>query len=258
MKICFSKYQGTGNDFIMLNNMDGVYNDLNIDQIRFLCDRRFGIGGDGLIKISRHEDCDFVVEYYNADGSQSFCGNGARCSVAFAMQSNIIGEKTHFMAIDGPHNAMIRGEYVHLEMLPVALIEQKNSDYIINTGSPHYIRFVDQVQQLNIVEFGQSIRYSPAYKDEGINVNIVVEIDDSSIEIATYERGVEAETLSCGTGATACALAFMDKNEICEAEVSVHTKGGRLTIKATRNEGCFNSIQLAGPAKKIFDGSIEI
>lgn len=258
MKISFSKYQGTGNDFVMLNNIDGFYDDLTLEQIKFLCHRRMGVGADGLIKISPHVDYDFEVEYYNADGSQSFCGNGARCSVAFAKYLKLIEETACFKAIDGPHTARITDDIVHLDMLPVTFLGRMDMDYVIDTGSPHYVRFVDDKNELDIVDFGQSIRYSPKFKTDGINVNTVLEFDDSSIEVATYERGVEDETLSCGTGVTACVLAFMDKYKFCDRTVSVSTKGGQLSVYARRDAESFSEIILAGPAKKVFDGSVEL
>lgn len=258
MKIDFVKYQGTGNDFVMLDNMDGRYDALSLDEIQQLCDRKLGIGADGLIKISRDPHYDFNVEYYNSDGSQSFCGNGARCSVAFAKSLGIIENKTQFNAIDGVHNAEVSiDDRVHLEMLPVTGIERSDEDYVMDTGSPHYIRFVQPESAPDIVAFGKEIRYSDTYREQGINVNSVVEIGPGTIHVATYERGVEDETLSCGTGVTACALAFMDKHATSE-EVSVTTKGGKLSVKAEKTASGFENIWLIGPAKKVFDGSIEI
>lgn len=260
MKVSFSKYQGTGNDFVMLDNLSGEYDSLTLDQIRFLCDRKLGIGADGLIKISKDEHLDFNVEYFNLDGSQSFCGNGARCSVAFAKVLEQLDETTKFNAIDGEHEAKLTVDgRVHLEMLPVNSIEfeSEREVFIMDTGSPHYVKFVDAANVPDIVEFGKQIRYSDRFKEEGINVNTVVELGPNTIHVATYERGVEDETLSCGTGVTACALAYMMKNNV-EGEVSVSTKGGKLSVKATKSGVGFDNIWLIGPAKKVFDGSIEI
>ncbi len=289
MKISFSKYQGTGNDFVMLDNLSGESDNLTLDQIRFLCDRKLGVGADGLIKISHDEVFDFNVEYYNSDGSQSFCGNGARCSVAFAKAIGLEVESAKFRAIDGIHEAKMTVDgRVHLEMLPVSRIESeresdverglrapqstgnvsgaedesglrlsKPSHYIMNTGSPHYVKFVAAENVPDIVEFGKEIRYSDRFKAEGINVNTVVELGPKTIHVATYERGVEDETLSCGTGVTACALAYMLKHNQ-EGEVGVSTKGGKLAVKAKRTDVGFDQIWLIGPAKKVFDGSIEV
>ncbi len=299
MEISFSKYQGTGNDFIMLDNLSGQYDHLTLDQIQFLCDRKMGVGADGLIKISKDANLDFNVEYYNSDGSQSFCGNGARCSVAFAKTLGCLDEQTRFNAIDGAHEAKLTPDgRVHLEMLDVTEFEgglreagakekhgglrapqstsgdfkisktnstevdrgqrlSKPAYYIMDTGSPHYVRFVDAQDVPDIVEFGKEIRYSERFKEEGINVNTVIELGPNAIHVATYERGVEDETLSCGTGVTACALAYMDKNEH-DGEITVSTKGGKLSVKGKRKGTGFEGVWLIGPAKKVFDGSIEI
>lgn len=275
MKISFSKYQGTGNDFVMLDNLSGAYDDLTLDQIRFLCDRKLGIGADGLIKISKDEHLDFNIEYFNSDGSQSFCGNGARCSVAFAKTLGQLEDQTKFNAIDGAHEAKISSDgRVHLEMLAVSTIERegdistpldvrgdvlnvRGDVFVMDTGSPHYVKFVEANNAPDIVAFGKKVRNSDRFKKEGINVNTVVELGPRTIHVATYERGVEDETLSCGTGVTACALAYMDKQSSDE-EVGVSTKGGKLSVKANAGADGFDNIWLIGPAKKVFDGSIEI
>lgn len=256
MELKFSKYQGTGNDFVMLDNMNGQFNDLSISQIQFLCDRKLGIGADGLIKLSKDET-DFLIEYYNADGSQSFCGNGARCSVAFAKSFGLIDNKAKFNAIDGIHEATIENGIVRLEMLPVDSIQKVNNDYWLHTGSPHYVRVIKQNESIDIVEFGKSIRYSDTYKKDGVNVNTITEIDPETIHVQTYERGVEDETLSCGTGVTACALVWMELNSDLD-KVNISTKGGDLTVEAVRNGNGFSSIWLSGPAKHVFDGSIDV
>ncbi|MBL1280393.1 MAG: diaminopimelate epimerase [Fluviicola sp.] len=259
MKINFSKYQGTGNDFIMLNNIGGQFDDLSIENIAFLCDRKLGIGADGLIKISSAQDCDFEVDYYNADGSKSFCGNGARCSVLFAKSLGLITEeKTTFVAIDGKHKAFLTNDTVSLEMLPVIDFEEFAKNFIIDTGSPHYVTF-EKDKTKNIVEFGKEIRYSERFKKEGINVNSVEVISEDTIQVQTYERGVEDETLSCGTGVTACALLYMMQNPPLR-KVKIQTKGGELTVEAAifSKEKGFRNIWLSGPAKKVFDGSIEL
>jgi diaminopimelate epimerase len=242
----------------MLDNLSGRYDELTLDQIRYLCDRKLGIGADGLIKISKHDKLDFNVEYYNSDGSQSFCGNGARCSVAFAKSLGLLKEATKFNAIDGAHEARVTVDgRVHLEMLPVDSIEHKSDVYVMNTGSPHYVKFVSADNVPDIVVFGKEIRYSERFKDSGINVNTLVELGPNTIHVATYERGVEDETLSCGTGVTACALAYMEQHQK-DDEVSVSTKGGKLSVKAKKTKGGYDNIWLIGPAKKVFDGSIEI
>jgi len=259
MKVIFFKYQGTGNDFIMLDNVKGHYDELSVENISFLCNRKMGIGADGLIKLSAKKGYDFEVEYFNADGSQSFCGNGARCSVLFAEKLGLVkGGECSFLAIDGAHKAYINSGIVRLEMLPVTNLEKLNNDFIIDTGSPHFVRFEEKETE-NIIEFGKEIRYSERFKEEGINVNVVHLIKDNTITVQTYERGVEDETLSCGTGVTACALVFrMKRPEI--HRVDVQTKGGVLSVESDDYvEGIgFKNIWLSGPAKKVFDGSIEI
>ncbi len=257
MKIMFSKYQGTGNDFIMLDNMNGDYIDLTIEQIQQLCDRKLGIGADGLIKLSKHEEYDFEVEYFNADGSQSFCGNGARCSVVFARALNLVIEETHFLAIDGAHKATVENDIVRLEMLPVTRIEKRDENYLLDTGSPHFVRFTASGEKIDIVDYGKQIRYSEEFKEKGVNVNLVQVVSPSEIVVQTYERGVEDETLSCGTGVTACALLQMELMNT-NNKVIVQTKGGTLSVEAKANGQGFDQIWLSGPAKKVFDGSVEI
>ncbi|HIP32588.1 MAG TPA: diaminopimelate epimerase [Crocinitomicaceae bacterium] len=259
MKIKFSKYQGTGNDFVMLDNMTGCYDNLTIAQIQFLCDRKLGVGADGLIKLSTCEAYDFEVEYFNADGTQSFCGNGARCSVAFANSLGLIqNSETFFLAIDGEHKASINDGVVRLEMLPVKSFIKNNNDFVLDTGSPHYVHFSDEVKE-DIVSYGKGIRYSDEFSEKGINVNIVSIIDRSIINVRTYERGVEDETLSCGTGVTACALVYILQNPEL-TKVDIETKGGKLIVEANpySEENGFRNIWLSGPVKKVFDGSIDI
>ena len=260
MLIHFQKYQGTGNDFVMLDNLNGQYNDLSIAQIVQICDRRFGIGADGLIKINKHDSLDFEIDYYNSDGSKSFCGNGARCSVAFAKTIGIDVRNTRFSAIDGEHSAQINNETITLDMLPVNFVNQVDKSFVINTGSPHYIRFVENLENENIVSKGRQIRYSEPYKKEGINVNLVELTDVNSIKIATYERGVEDETLSCGTGATACALVVgFSENRIGKNEIAVQVKGGDLKVDFDYlGNGSFTNIKLIGPAEFVFKGEINV
>ena len=260
MLIHFQKYQGTGNDFVMLDNLNGQYNDLSIAQIVQICDRRFGVGADGLIKINTHNSLDFEIDYYNSDGSKSFCGNGARCSVAFAKTLGIDVNNTRFSAIDGEHSAQMKDETVTLDMLPVNTVNQNYKSFELNTGSPHYVRFVKDLGNENIVSEGRRIRYSEPYKKEGINVNLVEAIDANSIKIATYERGVEDETLSCGTGATACALVVgFSENRIGKNEIAVHVKGGNLKVDFEyHGNGAFTNIKLIGPAVFVFKGEINV
>lgn len=257
MKIDFVKYQGTGNDFVMLDNMSGKYDSLTTGQVQFLCDRKLGIGADGLIKLSKDPGADFYVDYFNADGSKSFCGNGARCSIHFANAIGLIQSKTRFNAIDGIHLGEIADGLVRLEMLDVVGIDRDQDDYFVHTGSPHFVRITDGSDE-SIVSFGKKIRYSEKYDKEGVNVNYLIEKSKSSIRVETYERGVEDETLSCGTGVTACGLIQMAKYPELD-RLEVETKGGTLYVEAKQNgRGGFENIWLIGPATSVFHGSIEL
>lgn len=256
-RIEFVKYQGAGNDFILVDNRDKRYDFITADWIKLLCDRRFGIGADGFIAINASE-MDFEADYSNSDGSKSFCGNGARCAVAFAKTLGIDQSNYYFDAIDGAHHASFLVDLVALEMLPVSSVEKVNNDFVLHTGSPHYIRFVNDLNQMDVFQVGQSIRYSDAFNEEGINVNFIEEHNDG-IAIRTYERGVEDETLACGTGVTAAALAFAIKKGLYgKQEISVAARGGDLRVSFYRTaEQQFESIVLIGPAKRVFEGVFE-
>ena len=253
----FYKYQGTGNDFVMIDNRSGEWNDLSIKNIQKLCDRRFGIGADGLIKINTKEGVDFEVDYYNSDGSKSFCGNGARCSVAFAHFLSIFKDnKTVFNAIDGLHEAEINDDIVKLKMSDVNHIDDDGNDSVLDTGSPHYVRYVEDISNFNVFAEGNSIRNSENYKEKGINVNFVENISDDEIFVRTYERGVEDETFSCGTGVTASALTFLQKSNL--TSIKVKTLGGDLKVYAEKNGDSFREIWLEGPAKQVFEGKVDL
>lgn len=260
MVLKFTKYQGAGNDFVMIDNRSGSWNELSISQIQLLCDRKFGIGADGLIKINATKDVDFEVDYYNSDGSKSFCGNGARCAVQFARELGIQKEEVFFTAIDGLHSAKMIGEDVDLEMNPVTRIHTIDTDFELYTGSPHFIRFSAEIQSQNMFELGRSIRYSQSYATEGINVNLVEVIEDNQLAIRTYERGVEDETFACGTGVTAAALAYIFNSEkMGEQEVEVTAIGGHLKVKMNRvGVMQFESIRLIGPAVHVFQGETNV
>lgn len=257
MNIHFSKYQGTGNDFIMINNMNGIYNTLSIEQIQQICDRKKGVGADGLIKLSKREGYDFEVEYFNADGSQSFCGNGARCSTLFARHLGLIRDKANFLAIDGLHQAVLDEDIVRLEMLDVDQITSIGRDFFVDTGSPHYIQFKPE-NALDIVEFGRQIRFSDKFEKEGVNVNYLKEVMKGRVFLETYERGVENETLSCGTGVTAGALVYMQQNGMTEGQILVETKGGNLAVEAERKGAGYSNIWLSGPAEFVFKGEVDV
>ena len=251
--IKFYKYQGTGNDFIMIDNRNQSFPKHDVDLVKKMCDRRFGIGADGLILLENHESLDFHMVYYNSDGNEStMCGNGGRCIVAFAHFLNVFENKVKFNAIDGLHEAEINGNVVKLKMIDVPEIIKIDADYQLNTGSPHFVRYVEDVQNLDVYKNGYEIRNSEPYKKEGINVNFVSKISDNEVFVRTYERGVEDETYSCGTGVTASCLTFMD--EFGGGEVSVKTLGGNLKVYAEKYEAGFRNIWLEGPAEYVFEG----
>ena len=252
----FYKYQGTGNDFVMIDNRLGEWDELSIENIEKLCDRRFGIGADGLIKINSAKGVDFEVDYYNSDGSKSFCGNGARCSVAFAHFLDMIEDKTTFTAIDGIHEAEIKNGIVKLKMGNVHNINTDGNDFVLNTGSPHYVKYVEMLNNYNVYKTGNEIRNSETYKQEGINVNFVEKLSDKELFVRTYERGVEDETYSCGTGVTAAALTFMKNNN--QTFVGVKVMGGQLKVYAEKDGDGFKNIWLEGPAVQVFKGDINL
>jgi diaminopimelate epimerase len=260
MQIPFHKYQGTGNDFILIDNRDHNYHAiLDQNQIAMWCDRRFGIGCDGLILFNTHPEYDFEMLYYNADGgSGSMCGNGGRCIVQFAYDLGIEKSAYTFLAADGLHEAKFQSDgLVALKMNDVATINYLDNDAVLNTGSPHYVQFCDNVENLNVYQKGCELRYSPAFAKEGINVNFVTELDEESIYVRTYERGVEDETFSCGTGVTAAALVFA-RNDRVFNNVKVKTKGGDLSVAFEKKEKSFTNIWLKGPALKVFEGLLEL
>ena len=259
MEVKFTKYEGTGNDFLLLNNLDGNYNGLTIEQIQKICLRRFGVGADGLIKINHSEKAAFEMDYYNADGSKSFCGNGARCAVHFAGQIGIDVKNVQFEAIDGFHLASLKGNEVTLKMLDVASIEKKENSFELNTGSPHYIELSEDISSKHVISLGRTVRFSEKYKENGINVNLLKKISTEEIAIATYERGVEDETLSCGTGATACALTWDSLSDLALKEITVKVKGGKLKVQFERDgKGGYREIYLIGPATLVYYGVIEV
>lgn len=260
MKLAFSKYQGTGNDFVILDNREGQYSGLTKEQVKFLCDRRFGIGADGLMLLNLHPGYDFQMVYFNADGGEStMCGNGGRCLVRFANDVGIVKSEYRFLAVDGPHEAEIDDEQiVSLKMVDVDGIRQQSGNFILNTGSPHFIHLMNDVMLADVYKKGREIRYSAAFAAEGINVNFVEQVEDSDkIIVRTYERGVEDETLSCGTGVTAAALVCYHNSNGFNS-VDVQTKGGLLNVEYEKSGYRFTDIWLNGPAEKVFDGTIDL
>ena len=259
MKLNFYKYQGTGNDFIIFDNRDNNIQ-LTQKQVSFLCDRRFGIGADGLMLLNTRSGYDFEMKYYNADGRESsMCGNGGRCLVKFAAEVGIVQLQYRFIAVDGEHEARIENnDAVALRMNDVQHVEAHFNKFVLNTGSPHYVELVENVMGLDVFHAGRAIRFSDEFKRDGINVNFVQQTEEpDKIIVRTYERGVEDETYSCGTGVTASALVNYH-NENGYNYVCVQTKGGMLNVEFDKTEEGYKNIWLIGPATKVFEGEIEI
>lgn len=261
MQITFYKYQGTGNDFIMIDNRLLSFPKTDIKLIANLCHRRFGIGADGLILIEKDEETDFKMVYYNSDGKEStMCGNGGRCAVAFAYQLGIIAEDNLFIAIDGGHRATVEkieeGLFeVKLKMKDVTAVFKADTHCFLDTGSPHYVEVVEEVGALDVVEKGMIIRNKKDYAPHGTNVNFVQQINASTFKIRTYERGVEDETWSCGTGATAVALAMYATGKTQEQTLQIEVEGGTLEVSFEIDKhDAFRNVYLKGPASFVFKG----
>jgi len=261
MKVYFYKYQGTGNDFVIVDNRNGEYSGLSVEQIKKICDRRFGVGADGFMHLNEKDGYDFEMVYFNADGLEgSMCGNGGRCIVQFAHDLGIIKNHYHFLAVDGEHQAAVykEEEMVSLKMIDVGSISDYHYDKVLNTGSPHYVQLAHDVKALDVAKEGKKIRYNKDFTEKGINVNFVEVKDDNNLIVRTYERGVEDETFACGTGVTAAALVFYH-NENGFNTVDIDVLGGKLTVRYNRHpDGSYDHIWLKGPATRVFEGSIEI
>lgn len=260
MLLHFHKYQGTGNDFVLIDNREkNIY--LEIEQIKKLCNRHFGIGADGLMLLEPEPGLDFKMVYYNSDGNlSSMCGNGGRCIVNFAHSLGIIKEKTKFLAFDGIHEAVIDEQnIVSLKMTDVSEINIHENYFVLDTGSPHLVKFTEHLNDMDVKEEGKKIRYSPEFFQEGINVNFV-EVKEGIVHLRTYERGVENETLSCGTGVTATALVASFKGlSTSKNNCIIHTLGGTLEVNFERVlEKNFYNIWLRGPAEKVFEGTFNL
>jgi diaminopimelate epimerase len=265
MTMHFWKYQGAGNDFIMVDQRTHQWlTRADTAVIERLCDRRFGIGADGLILLQPRDGFDFEMVYFNADGRESsMCGNGGRCIAAFSRQLGIVSDRCRFMAIDGVHEAFMNLKpdghlWVELHMTDVPAVEQAGDVFVLNTGSPHYVRFEPEVDGLDMVQEGRAVRYSGRFKTEGINVNLVKASGDQ-LDVRTYERGVEDETLACGTGVTASAIAhFLHTGRRSgAADIPVKARGGDLSVRFRASDGRFTDIWLCGPAEPVFTGQID-
>jgi diaminopimelate epimerase len=259
MKHTFYKYQGTGNDFIMIDNRDDVFPKNDTKLVAHLCDRRFGIGADGLILLENDSATDFKMVYYNSDGNTStMCGNGGRCIVAFANFLGIIDNEAEFEAVDGRHNASIDDNgIVSLHMKDVNTVTVYENYVFLDTGSPHHVEIVDDLAEMDVKKVGSSIRYSGLYGDAGANVNFVTQLDADKFSVRTYERGVEDETYSCGTGVTAVALAMKILGKTHSSKVELFTPGGELKVSFNQNEKKFTDVYLTGSAKFVFNGEAE-
>ncbi|REG98527.1 diaminopimelate epimerase [Flavobacterium aquicola] len=259
MQLEFYKYQGAGNDFVMIDNRSGFFPKDNTQLVAHLCDRRFGIGGDGLILLENDSETDFKMVYYNSDGNQSsMCGNGGRCLVAFAKDLNMIENATTFIATDGLHHASFEDKLVSLQMIDVPSIDIKADYSFLNTGSPHHVQMVDDLEHYNVKDNGAAIRYGELYGTAGSNINFVKKIDDTTFRLRTYERGVEDETLACGTGATAVAIAMNATGQTEATSINVNVEGGKLVVSFDKNQDGFSNVFLKGPAEFVFKGTIAI
>ncbi len=257
MKITFNKYQGAGNDFIIIDNRKGVINPSDSEFINRLCDRKFGIGADGLILISNTPGYNFEMTYFNSDGFEgTMCGNGGRCAADFAIKEGIAPEKLTFKAIDGRHEAIAENGLIRLLMNDVKETRQINGNYFINTGSPHYIVFTRDVATFDVYGEGKKLRWSKDFPPGGTNVNFA-EPSGDGIFVRTFERGVEDETLSCGTGVTASAIAAFLSGHFGSNKVNVRTKGGDLRVEFRKEGEVITDIWLCGPATFVFKGEIE-
>ena len=259
MLVHFYKYHGTGNDFIIIDNRQLVIQPDDQELIKKLCTRRLGIGADGMMLLSGHDTYDFEMKYFNADGFEgSLCGNGARCISAFAHKEGIAGDTLRFKAFDGVHEASIEKEKVTVRMNDVTSIEQHQSYFILDTGSPHSVFFRDDVETMNVVEEGQKMRFNDQFMPEGINVNFVQK-EGNKIFVRTFERGVEDETLSCGTGVVAASICTVLVGGIDKLPVSIRTRGGDLDVDFTMvSKSEFTDIKLSGSVCFSFQGDIEI
>jgi diaminopimelate epimerase len=260
LKAKFYKYQGTGNDFVMIDNRQNIFSKNDTKLIEELCDRRFGIGADGLILLENDNSTDFRMVYYNSDGNESsMCGNGGRCLVAFAKKMNVIDNETTFIATDGLHHAKIlENGIVSLQMKDVDEVNIQSDYVFLNTGSPHHVALVDDLEDFDVKNNGAKIRYGDLYGKAGSNVNFVKQISENHFAVRTYERGVEDETLSCGTGVTAVAIAMNAIGKTNSNKIALDVQGGKLEVTFDKNNDKYTNVHLVGPVTFVFEGEVEI
>jgi len=261
MNLEFYKYHGAGNDFIMIDCRNADEKQFSLEVVKHLCDRHLGIGSDGLILLLEDNSADFRMKYFNSDGKEgTMCGNGGRCITAFARDLGIIKDKTVFSGIDGLHHASFQGgEIVDLQMIDVKGVNKFEDGFLINTGSPHFVCFKKSIQHINVFGEGREMRHQERFSASGANINFVETLDNNSFKIRTYERGVEDETLACGTGSVASAISSYILNKTDKSSYIVEAKGGRLEVRFNANQdGTFTDVWLKGPVKFVFKGEISL
>ena len=258
MKINFDKYHGCGNDFIIVDNLSNTFPKDSENQIKKFCNRRFGIGADGLILVNHNDKFPIEMIYYNSDGKIStMCGNGGRCFMHYCYNNDIIKNKSEFLACDGVHYGVVNDDYVKVSMSDVNGYKKYNDYLFLNTGSPHLVKCVNDVSSFDLINISRNIQKINQF-DKGVNVNLVSRKNDDLYQIRTYERGVEEETLSCGTGAVASALALNILSLVNSKTVNLDTKGGLLTVDFHKSNSKYTDIHLSGKVKKVFTGIIEL
>jgi diaminopimelate epimerase len=259
MKTYFFKYQGAGNDFILVDDRNEQFAEPSSEVVARLCDRRFGIGSDGLILIKKSQTADLWIDFMNPDGSRSFCGNGSRCGLLFAKKLGMIhNDECTFQAVDGIHTGRLTSAGARISMQQVKAIETHDKGSFVQTGSPHLVLPVDDIKNLDVKSLGSSIRYSPFYKKDGVNVNFILDLGSEKLALRTYERGVEDETLACGTGVTAAALVHARKHDLHKGTIHVKALGGDLSVSFVKDGEGFKDIYLEGPAEEVFCGEIAL
>jgi diaminopimelate epimerase len=263
MELRFFKYHGAGNDFVIVDEREHI-TELTEKQIAHVCNRRFGVGADGFMRLQNSDDFDFKMLYYNADGKEStMCGNGGRCMIAFANHLGLIDQSTYFEAVDGEHEGQVI-EYgiesvVRLKMLTVGKVDINADQIFLDTGSPHHIEIVEDVKNTDVDKDGKFWRHHNQYAEiGGCNANFVEILDADHLYVRTFERGVEAETFSCGTGVTAAAISLHALGKVNGEKIQIDTLGGKLQVEFSHNDSAYEHIHLQGPAAFVYQGIIDL